>query len=253
MDEFSVSILQIASSGSVTERVERARRLAASAEDASDVILLPELWTGESSGHDTALALDAISEICSDMGCFAVTGGMPWEEDGTRVLRTWIVDDRGCRHSFTDKAHLSSKSGEGGIYSRGETHAIFNIGETTAAAVSAYDLMFPEYCRQLSLAGARIFFVSASWPLQFGYAWDFVLQGAAFTNQVYVAACNGAASPGHFCGNSALVSPWGNIIERLGEDENALTRSFRLSEIKKCKKCMPVEHDRRIDIYRLLS
>jgi len=216
-------------------------------------MLLPEMWTGEAAPREIEMALGAIREICGDMGCFAVTGGMPHEENGVRLKRTWIVDDRGKVSSFSDKAHLSSSAGENDVYSPGEPRAIFSVGDTAAAAISSYDLMFPEYCRQLSLAGARIFFVSASWPAEYGHAWDFLIKGTAFLNQSFVAACNSAGDDAYFCGNSALVSPYGRLIGNLGTEEGVLDGIFRLSDIKKCSRDISAEHDRRNDIYRLLS
>jgi predicted amidohydrolase len=187
------------------------------------------------------------------MGCFAVTGGMPWEDSGRLVKRTWIIDDRGCRLSFSDKAHLSTKYGEKDKYSEGETSAIFSIGEVTAAAISDYDVFFPEYCRQLSLAGVKIFFVSASWPIDLAYSWDFVFKSCALLNQSYVAVCNGIGSPpAHFYGNSMIISPRGELIGKLEDKESVLEATFRLSEVKKCRKDISVEYDRRTDLYRLL-
>jgi len=160
-------------------------------------------------------------------------------------MRTWIIGDSGNAFASYDKAHLSSGAGEDKIYSPGEGPRIFNIGEATCSALSGYDILFPEYCRQISLAGAQIFFVPANWLGEFGAMWEPMIRSLAFTNQCYVAACNAA-------GNSAVVSPWGEIIGAMGAEEGILSVSFKLSEAPRCRKKIPLERDRRGGIYAII-
>jgi predicted amidohydrolase len=226
--------------------------LALSIPEPADIMLLPEMWLGGDAALDASnRALQAISEFCGDQGGFAVSGGLPWDGEGQRTIRTWITDDAGRPFMFYDKVHLSSKDGENKIYSPGRYARLWNTGETLCAAISGYDLMFPEFCRQISAAGARILFVSAQWDEELFTAWEPVLRAAAFTSQCYVAACNrtGESDGRRFCGNSAVVSPWGKIIGRMGTGEGTLKVEFKLSDIERCKKSLPLERDRRGDVY----
>jgi predicted amidohydrolase len=232
-------------------RLEELARVPASP---ADVLLLPEMWTGEPR-LDAESGLDAVSRVCRSFCTHAVTGGAPWNDGPRRVLRMWMIDDLGRAFAFYDRVHLSSRDGEDKTYASGDAPCVFNVGEVTCAALSGYDLMFPEFCRQLSLAGARVFFVSARWPEDLMHAWEFTIRACAFLNQVYVVACNGIGAYGNrkFSGRSLACSPSGGIIGGLGEGEGVLSVSFRLSETAKCRKNMPIERDRRREIYTILS
>jgi predicted amidohydrolase len=228
------------------------RELALSISEPADIMLLPEMWPGEnavSAGSDSVIG--AISEFCGEHGGFAVSGGLPWDGGGQRTVRTWIIDDAGRPFAFYDKVHLSSKDGEDEIYSRGRCARLWNTGEVTCAAISGYDLMFPEFCRQISAAGARVLFVSAQWEEELSAIWEPILRATAFTNQCYVAACNrtGESDGKKFCGNSAVISPRGEVIGKTASEEGALKVEFNLSDTERCKKTLPLDRDRRGDIY----
>ena len=209
----------------------------------TDVLLLPEIW--QNGGiEETKHCLEALSQICAERYAFAISGGMPWKEGERKFLRTWILGDSGEEIAHYDKAHLSSKRGEDNIYSPGDGPTIFNIGEATCAALSGYDLLFPEYCRQISLAGVQIFFVSANLGDEFINIWDSLIKSAAFTNQCFVAACA-------INGNSAIISPFGEVVGMMGCDEGVLPISIKLSDVPRCRKTIPLERDRRGDIYAI--
>ena len=239
MNDFTISLIQISQSGSGS--ADRLRELGNSAPRGTDALLLPEEW--HNGGPDESeRCLEALSLICADRHASAISGGMPWEDGGRRFLRTWILGDAGEAIAHYDKAHLSSKRGEDKIYSPGGGHAIFSIGEATCAAMSGYDLLFPEYCRQVSLAGANIFFVSANPGDGFTHIWEPMIRSIAFTNQCFVAACAGF-------GNSALVSPFGEVVGMMGRDEGVMSFSIKLSDVPRCRKNFPLERDRRGEIY----
>jgi predicted amidohydrolase len=230
-------------------------KLALSISESADIMLLPEVWADDGGAPGKSCrVIEALSKLCGEQGGFAISGGMPWNADGRTVLRTWIIDDGGRPFTFYDKVHLSSGDGENEIYSPGCHAKLWSAGEVLCAAISGHDILFPEFCRQISAAGAQILFVSARWKEELSEAWEFVLRATAFTNQCYVAACNrtGESDEGKFFGNSAVVSPRGEIIGRMGAEEGALKVKFNLSEIARCKKRIPLEVDRRGDIYAVL-
>jgi predicted amidohydrolase len=231
------------------------RDLALSIPETADAMLLPEMWLGGNATFACSnRAVETISEFCGEHGGFAVTGGLPWDDGERRTMRTWVIHDAGRSSAFYDTVHLSSKDGEDKIYSPGRYARLWNTGEVLCAAISGYDLMFPEFCRQISSAGTRVLFVSAQWSEPLFTAWEPVLRATAFTNQCYVAACNkiGESDGRKFCGNSAIVSPWGGVLGRMGTGEGALKVEFKLSDIERCKKSVPLERDRRGDIYATL-
>jgi predicted amidohydrolase len=50
-------------------------------------------------------------------------------------------------------------------------------------------------------------------------------------------------------GQSAVISPWGEIIGELGDNEQLLTVKINLDEVEQVRQKMPVWNDRRPDIY----
>jgi len=239
LNDFTVSLIQIYPDAG--DGAQRLRELGNSVQPGADALLLPEAWRNGGQ-EESERCLDTLSQICSYRRVSAISGGMPWEEGGRKFLRTWILGDSGEAIAHFDKTHLSSKHGEDKIYSAGSGHAIFNIGDTTCAALSGYDLMFPEYCRQISLAGATVFFVSANPGDEFAHIWEPMIISAAFTNQCFVAACAGF-------GHSALVSPFGEVVGVMGRDEGVMSFGIKLSDAPRCRKKFPLERDRRGETY----
>jgi predicted amidohydrolase len=210
----------------------------------AELILMPECWTASSDPKDSRMALEIVSDFCGSAGSFAIAGGMSWDEDGRLYVRTWIIDDAGRPFAHYDKTHIPS-FGEGkGVYSPGDGARIFDVGGITCAAFSGYDLLFPEFCRMASLAGATVFFVSADWPREFAASWETAVSYTALVNQCFVAACNRT-------GNSMAVSPEGAAIGRMDGENGVLTLSLDMSQISKCREKLPLERDRRGEIYAL--
>ena len=234
-DEFSVSLISPGAGGEIC-----LDDIAGVAPMGVDALLLPELWSG-ADPDVSERRLEDLSRLCENRRMFAISGGMPWREDGRLFLRTWILDDSGAKLARYDRAHLSSRRGEDGIYSRGGGAEIFMLGGAVCAALSGYDLLFPEFCRQISLAGAQIFLVSSSRGDELAGMREPVIRSAAFVNQCFVAICGGG---------SAVAAPSGEIIAE-GRGDEVLTVSLRISEAARQRKSFPLERDRRGEIYAL--
>ena len=237
--DFTVSLVQTGRGG-----LAGFRKIADAIARTSGLILMPEFWTASSEPADSRAALDIVSDFCGRAGSFAVTGGMPWEEGGRLYVRTWMIDDAGRPFAHYDKTHIRSRDGEKGTYTPGDGTRIFDAGGTTCAVFSGYDLLFPEFCRMASLAGAMFFFVSADWPREYAALWETAVSYTALANQCFVAACNRT-------GNSMAVSPEGATVGRMNGDDGVLTLSLNVSRIRECRKKLPLDRDRRGEIYAL--
>jgi predicted amidohydrolase len=207
---------------------------------------MPEFWPASRDPDDSRAALEYVSDFCGEAGSFAVTGGMPWDEGGRLYIRTWIIDDAGRPFAHYDKTHIPSRDIGNGVYSPGDGVRIFDAGGTACAAFSGYDLLFPEFCRMASLAGATVFFVSADWPREHAVLWETAVSYTALANQCFVVACNGT-------GNSLIVSPEGTAIGRMGCESDVLTLPLNMARIRECRKKLPLERDRRGEIYALFG
>lgn len=245
--------------------IARARSMLARSaqESVPDIYLLPELWTipfdpgRESgpyscSGSEEALAM--VREFCRGMGVFAIAGSMPWQTDRGVVLRSWLVDDSGEPQGFYDKAHLLAKSGESTAFTAGDTPFFFDLGGFSCSVVTCYDIRFPEYTRSLAICGAEVVFVDAAWPMAYGEAWRTIVKALAMHNQLYVVACNACGGEGDMasCGDSLIVSPWGDVLACAQQGESAIRAELSTGEIHKCRGVFPFLKDRRSELYEMI-
>jgi predicted amidohydrolase len=222
---------------------------------ATDIFLLPELWTGMCGAGEAASALEAVCRICRDRGVYAVAGTVPWPSRDRPANRAWVVDDAGTPCAFYDKAHLFSPGGEDKRFAAGDKPLIFSLRGIDCAVLVSYDIRFPEYARCAGLAGGLVFFIPSAWPREERGAWGTLLCAAAASSQAYVVGCN-AASGGLMheagFGGSVAVSPQGDITGMIGEGEGILTARLEIGEVFKCRKQLPLERDRRAGLYGML-
>jgi N-carbamoylputrescine amidase len=130
----------------------------------------------------------------------------------------------------------------------------FSIREVKIGVAICYDRHFPEYMRQLVLQGAEIIFAPFAGlvndPLKM---YEIEMQGAAFQNQVFIAAVNrvGKEPAAEFIGGSFVVDPAGEVIARgpCGE-EKLLLADCDLSRIEEMRQARPFLRDRRPEVYK---
>ena len=104
--------------------------------------------------------------------------------------------------------------------------------------MTCYDLRFPELCRSLALAGARMVIVSAQWPGSRIAHWDTLLAARAIENQIFMAASNRVGKDGDltFNGHSQILSPNGEVLARIIDQTAETTAQINFSEIDMIRK-----------------
>ena len=226
-----VSIAQFKSApGAVDENFATAARLIESAR-ASDVILLPELWStgyyptpvedfADSDGRRT------IDFICAEAKKFSVNiiGGSVIVESGGKIFNRCIVANR--RGEFAaayDKTHLFSFAHEGDVFSAGDRLATVELDGVRCGLAICYDLRFPEFMRKLAVAGAEIIFIPAAWSLKRLTPRRILTKARAIENQVFVVFANSA-------GVSEVVNPLGEVLAESDRGEEILTAEIDLHE-----------------------
>jgi predicted amidohydrolase len=243
----------------VSENIRAFRSMMEKTDRSTDIFLLPELWTGRTKtrkADESRAALESVRGVCRDRGVYAVAGTMPWLSGDGFVNRAWIVDDAGTPFAFYDKAHLSSSSGEEKVFAAGGKPLLFNLAGTVCAVLVGGEIMFPEYARCAGLAGGGAIFIPARWEQELQELWEPLIRSTAASSQVYAVACN-ASCRGDLTreasfGQSAVVSPRGNITGSLGEEAGILTARLDMGEVAKCRKRLPLERGRRPELYGML-
>lgn len=86
-----------------------------------------------------------------------------------------------------------------------------------------YDLRFPELFRRMATAAVEVILLPSAFTAATGRDhWEVLLRARAIENQAFVVAANqvgphgGPPTPPSF-GHSAIVDPWGKIVEMAGE------------------------------------
>lgn len=117
-----------------------------------------------------------------------------------------------------------------------------------------YDLRFPELYRILALRGATAAAVPAAFTAATGRDhWEVLLRARAIEDQLFVVAANqfGRALPTfHSWGHSAIVDPWGRVLDVLADGEGHAIAELDLAEIERVRAQVPSLASRRPGAYR---
>ena len=201
------------------------------------VVIVSSIFEKRASGlyHNTAVVLEKDGSIAG------------------RYRKMHIPDDPG----FSEKFYFTP----GDLGFKPIQTSVGNLG-----VLVCWDQWFPEAARLMTLGGADILI----YPTAIGWsaneskeehasqldAWITVQRGHAIANGVPVIACNrvGIEDNIQFWGNSFIVGPQGEFIDRAGaETAQILLGQYALSRTEEVRKIWPFFRDRRIDAYEPLT
>ncbi len=181
----------------------------------------------------------------------AILGSFP--EAGQPLPRNTAVaiDADGALLGTYAKIHLFSPGREQEHYAAGERLLLFTVGDVRFGVAICYDLRFPELFWLYAEAGAECMLVPAAWPCSRIAAWELLLRVRALENQVYAAGinCTGETPIDRYCGVSVAADPIGTVLVRGGADEALLDFYVDPEAIARTRRKMPVERDRREELY----
>lgn len=110
-----------------------------------------------------------------------------------------------------------------------------------------YDLRFPELYRKYAKEKVQIILVPSSFAKKTGEAhWESLLRARAIENQAYVIAANqwGLVNNLETYGNSMIVSPWGEIMQRASSNQDEIIDAvLDMDYLSQVRKSLPaLEH-----------
>jgi predicted amidohydrolase len=244
-----VAVIQMAvDDGDWQANLRRAVSAIESAPEA-DIYLLPELWT---SGYlydawrgiaqdATPRVVETLSGLARKRGA-AIGGTMiSLNETGNLVNRLWYIspDDTVCY----DKMHLFPPLNEPSLLSPGRERVVTETAGIRLALSICFDLRFPTMYRRDALDGAQAFVVPSEWPASRADALRTFCRARAMENQAYLILCNrtGVASDGlAFSGGSAVISPTGEILGELADEEGVITAEIDGRVVDELRQSFPV-------------
>ena len=231
-----VAALQMISTPVVAQNLEQAADLLAQCKArGAELALLPEYFcilglrdvdkVAVAEGDEGGTIQNFLADQARRRGLWIIGGTLPIKTgDAARVTNSTLVfDPAGRRVARYDKIHLFRF--EQGDERYDESRTLIAGGQTVAFDAPCgrvglsicYDVRFPELYRALGACALMV--VPSAFTATTGAAhWEVLLRARAIENQCYVlaAAQGGLHQNGRTTfGDSMLVDPWGQVVERL--------------------------------------
>ena len=196
----------------------------------------------------------SVHSLARDLGVTIVVG-MFTPASGGRVLNTLLAAGPRSVSSY-DKIHLFDAFGfhESRTVAPGESRRVIPVGDAMVGLATCYDVRFPTLFIENAAEGAQVSVVCASWAAGPGKVeqWELLVRARAMDSTTYVIACDQAVpaegtadSTPTGVGHSMVVSPYGEVLGLLGEDEDLLVLDIDLSEVPRARDTVPVLRNRR--------
>ena len=224
--------------------------LLASAKGATDLVVLPEMFTTgfTMAGDKWAESMDDPSvswlrnkavELESD-----VAGSLIIRE-GEQLYNRLVWATAGGLLYFYDKRHLFRMSGEHKVYAAGTDPLTVTIGTWRIRPFICYDLRFPIWSRNIGNGYDVALFV-ANWPAARAAHWTALLTARAIENQAYIIGINrvGLDGNGHaYSGDSMALDPQGQVIFHARDQEVVHTVDLDASAQEAYRQSFPAWRD----------
>lgn len=179
-----------------------------------DIIVFPEMFASgftmnKNMAEKSVTALQWMKDLAAEYNV-ALTGSLPFEEDGRYYNRLFFVTDKYAYHY--DKRHLFRMSGEEDVYSPGKEKLVVDYRGFRIAFNICYDLRFPVWSRNKE--GYDLMINVASWPRQRIHVAENLAVSRAIENLSYFIFCNrtGNGPVEKYNGHSMIVDFKGNIV-----------------------------------------
>lgn len=240
------------------------------AEEGADIAVLPEMFNcpyntdnfpiyAEEEGEET---YQILSNLARENNIYLVAGSIPERERDKIYNTSFVFDRKGNKIGKHRKMHLFDIDVKGGQYfkesdtlSPGSELNVFETEFGKFGLAICYDFRFPEVGRILVEKGAKAIIVPAAFNMTTGPAhWEIMFRSRALDNQVYtigVAPARDEKSSYVSYANSIVVSPWGNVIERMDEKESYRIVEIDFDYVEKVRNELPLLKHRRTDVYKL--
>ena len=149
-----------------------------------------------------------------------------------------------------EKMHLFSHydQGEGTFSKSGKEGLIVNTDIGKLGISICYDIRFPELHRLYTYSGADILINVAAWPKTRLHHYQSLARARAVENQIFFIGVTqtGLISGNEFnSGHSLAISPFGDIITELGEEESAVSFEINLDEEISLRQKVPTLKDKK--------
>lgn len=261
-----IAAVQMVSGPDIAQNLRDADRLVAeAAARGAQLVALPEYFP-LISGNDmdkvharekegAGPLQDFLRETAVRHKVWLVGGSIPLEAAVPDKVRNscLVFDDAGRRVARYDKIHLfgfhrgTERYNESQTIEHGGEVVAFDSPVGRVGLSICYDLRFPELYR--AMGPVDLLVVPAAFTHTTGQAhWEVLLRARAVENLCYVlAAAQGGTHPsGRMTwGDSMVVDPWGEVLERLAQGPGVVTAEMDPARIAELRASLPALEHRR--------
>jgi omega-amidase len=246
-------------------------RIAECARQGAQIVSLPEMFCcpyhtanfpvyAEAQGGPAWSALSAAARASQ---VTLVGGSMPEVDAAGRVYNTcYVFDPAGVQVGKHRKVHMfdiaipgKQTFRESDTLTPGDSWTVVDTPFCKLGVAVCYDLRFPELARLMVQEGARVFVIPGAFNMTTGPAhWEVLFRARAVDNQVFALGCaptrDENASYVSYA-NSLVVTPWGEVTQRLGAEEGLLLADLDLDQVDRVRAELPLLKQRRTDLYEV--
>lgn len=223
-----------------------------------DLIVLPEVWTTgwycdifKDSADSFGETEEFLSKIARKHYVNIIGGSYIRGVNGVCKNTSPVFDRSGRLIARYDKIHLYAPDGEAKAVVPGDTPVIVEIDGVKTGLSICYDIRFPELFRSYINSGfaPELMINMSAWPLSRKEQYGIMAASRAIENQCYFLALS---QTGHIkgnannSGNSLIVDPMGNVIEKLGEKEGYIYTKINTEIVEQTRKTFPNLLNRRV-------
>jgi len=220
--------------------------------DATDIIVLPEMFSTGFTMNAPALAepmngasVEWMKQIAGKKNC-VVTGSLIISENGKFYNRLiWMKPDGNYFHY--DKRHLFRLAHEEQTFAPGQSRLIVEVNGWKIFPLVCFDLRFPVWSRRTKDSDYDVLLFVANWPERRVTAWSQLLIARAIENQCYVVGLNRVGNDGndiYHSGESAIINYKGEEISGINAHEESVeTVELHKDELENFRSQLPFLED----------
>jgi (R)-amidase len=136
-----------------------------------------------------------------------------------------------------------------GVFTPGDRFEVCRWNGLTVGLLICFDIEFPETARALARLGAELLIVTNGNMDPYGPVHQRAIAARAMENQVFALMANRCGSGDQqltFPGESALINPYGEIVQRAGAEAIQLSVELDLTQVAASRTNYRYLHDARV-------